>query len=409
MKVLSYHIYSKLLLLKQFICKIYKLTYQILVFLLSFLLFNKIKKSILYFLLLIISIITIEFIVTINNYHYKLNSIATKITPTITSTLLSPGSIEQVAVKVVPSVVKLESGIGQEGSGIILTTDGLILTNNHVVQYGKSDMPYSTLNPLLNNKKLNTHNKVTFFDGVTRPFIVIGSDPSSDIAIVRAQNISDLTPITLGCSANLRVGQNVVAIGSPLGLESTVTNGIISALNRPVATSGDLNNQNTVLDAIQTDASINPGNSGGALVNMNGELIGINSAIATMGWDLQQTQAGSIGLGFAIPIDPAKRITDELIKNGIALHASLGVQVSNSTANNGAKIVEISSDGAAAEANLPNGVIVTKVNDRFINNANALVAAVRSRAPGEIITITYIDQRNIQLKTIEITLKVAEQ
>ena len=126
---------------------------------------------------------------------------------------------------------------------------------------------------------------MTFADGRTAQFTVVGTDPSSDIAVVRVQGVSGLTPITLGSSANLRVGQDVVAIGSPLGLEGTVTTGIISALNRPVAAGGDAQNQNTVLDAIQTDAAINPGNSGGALVNMNGELVGVNSAIATLGGD----------------------------------------------------------------------------------------------------------------------------
>ena len=126
---------------------------------------------------------------------------------------------------------------------------------------------------------------MTFANGSTTSFTVVGTDPGSDIAVVRAENVSGLTPITVGSSADLRVGQDVVAIGSPLGLEGTVTTGIISALNRPVAAGGDAKNQNTVLDAIQTDAAINPGNSGGALVNMNGELVGINSAIATLGAD----------------------------------------------------------------------------------------------------------------------------
>ena len=160
--------------------------------------------------------------------------------------------------------------------------------------------------------------------------------------MVRAQGATGLTPITIGSSANLRVGQDVVAIGSPLGLEGTVTTGIISALNRPVAAGGDVKNQNTVLDAIQTDAAINPGNSGGALVNMNGELVGVNSAIATLGGDAgPAAQGGSIGLGFAIPVDQAKRIADELIQNGSASHASLGVQVGNDAATDGARIVEV--------------------------------------------------------------------
>jgi putative serine protease PepD len=249
---------------------------------------------------------------------------------------------------------------------------------------------------------------VSFADGRTAPFTIVGTDPSSDIAVVRAEGVSGLTPITLGSSASLRVGQDVVAIGSPLGLEGTVTTGIVSALNRPVAAGGDATNQNTVLDAIQTDAAINPGNSGGALVNMAGELVGVNSAIATLGGDSPQSQSGSIGLGFAIPVDQAKRIADELIKTGSASRASLGVQVSNDVNAQGAKIVEVVKGGAAATAGLPNGVVVTKVDDRVIGSANALVAAVRSRAPGEKLTLTYLDSDGAP-KTVEVTLGKADQ
>ncbi|QZT61939.1 S1C family serine protease [Mycolicibacterium austroafricanum] len=312
------------------------------------------------------------------------------------------GSVEAVAAAVVPSVVKLEVSQGrasEEGSGVILSTDGLILTNNHVVATaagvaGEPGGPAKT--------------KITFADGKTAPFTVIGADPSSDIAVVRAQNVSGLTPITVGSSADLRVGQDVVAIGSPLGLEGTVTTGIISALNRPVAAGGDARNQNTVLDAIQTDAAINPGNSGGALVNMNGELVGINSAIATMGADAGAQQGGSIGLGFAIPVDQAKRIADEIIQTGSASRASLGVQVGNEAGVDGAKIVEVTAGGAASAAGLPSGVIVTKVDDRLINSADALVAAVRSKAPGDKVTLTYLDPAG-KSQSLDVTLGKAGQ
>ena len=315
--------------------------------------------------------------------------------PSVPAASLPAGSVEQVAAKVVPSVVKLETEMGrqtEEGSGVILSSDGLILTNNHVVAAAKGG-PETT---------------VTFADGRTAQFDVVGTDPSSDIAVVKAQGVSDLTPITLGSSANLRVGQDVVAIGSPLGLEGTVTTGIISALNRPVAAGGDAQNQNTVLDAIQTDAAINPGNSGGALVNMNGELVGLNSAIATLGGESADAQSGSIGLGFAIPIDQAKRIADELVQNGTASHASLGVQVGNDAGTNGAKIVEVTSGGAAAAAGLPSGVVVTKVDDRVIGSADALVAAVRSKAPGEKVTLTYLDSSG-KPQTVQVTLGKAQQ
>jgi putative serine protease PepD len=314
---------------------------------------------------------------------------------------LPAGSVEQVAAKVVPSVVKLETDMGrqsEEGSGIVLSSDGLILTNNHVVSAAKEGSPNAA----------SVQTKVTFFDGSTSSFSVVGTDPSSDIAVVRAEGASGLTPIALGSSSNLRVGQDVVAIGSPLGLEGTVTTGIVSALNRPVAAGGDARNQNTVLDAIQTDAAINPGNSGGALVNMSGELVGVNSAIATLGGDSAQAQSGSIGLGFAIPVDQAKRIADELIQGGTASHASLGVQVGNDATVDGAKIVEVTADGAAAAAGLPSGVIVTKVDDRPIGSADALVAAVRSKAPGTKVTLTFLDPSG-QPRSVDVTLGKAAQ
>jgi putative serine protease PepD len=216
-------------------------------------------------------------------------------------------SIEQVATKVVPSVVQLETDLGNEvgeGSGIILTSDGLIMTNNHVVS------PTGDAGPATPGRTT-----VTFADGRSAPFVVVGTDPTSDIAVVRAQGISGLTPITLGMSSNLRVGQQVVAVGSPLGLASTVTSGIISAMHRKVSPGGEPTTQTTPFDAIQTDAPMNPGNSGGALVNMNGQLIGVNSAMATLA-SSAGSPTGSIGLGFAIPVDQAKRVADALIAAG---------------------------------------------------------------------------------------------
>ena len=312
------------------------------------------------------------------------------------------GSVEQVAAKVVPSVVKLETKLGNEnaeGSGIILDANGLILTNNHVVS-----VPDAGPNGLA-----GAETTATFNDGRTTSFSIVGTDPTSDIAVIRAKDMSGLTAITIGSSAGLRVGQSVVAVGSPLGLESTVTAGIISALNRPVSTVGDANNQNTVLDAIQTDAAINPGNSGGALVDMDGNLIGVNSAIATMGDNNGPgAEAGSIGLGFAIPIDQAKRISDQLIASGKASHASLGVRVSSDATTHGARIMDVTNSGPAATAGLPNGAIITKVDDRVIDSADALVAAVRSRAPGDTVTLTYTDPSGAT-KTVKVTLGTASQ
>jgi putative serine protease PepD len=328
--------------------------------------------------------------------------------PSVPAANAPAGTVEQVAAKVVPSVVMLETDLGrqsEEGSGIVLSPDGALLTNNHVVAAaakGARDGAPPGAPPAAMKAT------VTFSDGRTAPFTVVGSDPTSDIAVVRVQGISGLKPITLGSSANLRVGQPVVAVGSPLGLEGTVTTGIVSALNRPVSTTGESANQNTVLDAIQTDAAINPGNSGGALVNMNGDLIGVNSAIATLGADSADAQSGSIGLGFAIPIDQAKRIADELISTGTATHASLGVQVTSDKDTPGAKVVEVLPDGAAASAGLPKGVTVTKVDDRPINSADALVAAVRSKAPGDKISLTFQDPAGGS-RTVPVTLGKADQ
>ena len=314
------------------------------------------------------------------------------------------GSVEKVAAKVVPSVVMLETDLGrasEEGSGIILSSDGMILTNNHVVGAAAKAEERGRGGP---------KTTVTFPDGRTAPFTVVGTDPSSDIAVVRVEDVAGLTPITLGSSADLRVGQDVVAVGSPLGLEGTVTTGIVSALNRPVSASGDSGNQNTVLDAIQTDAAINPGNSGGALVNMNGDLVGINSAIATLGGDSGDMQTGSIGLGFAIPVDQAKRIADELINtpNHTATHASLGVRVTSDRNAHGARIVEVVDGQAAAKAGVPDGVTVIKLDDRPIGGADALVAAVRSKPPGEVVSLTYLDPDD-EKKTVQVTLGTAEQ
>ncbi|WP_327146739.1 S1C family serine protease [Nocardia sp. NBC_01327] len=302
------------------------------------------------------------------------------------------GSVQAVAQKVLPSVVMIKVASSKaegEGSGVILSTDGLILTNNHVV---------SGAGP-------NAQMQVAFSDGSTVPAKLVGADPVSDLAVVKVDGKQGLAPIDLGASAGLQVGQSVVAVGSPLGLAGTVTTGIVSSLNRPVSTSGEPGSQGTVIDAIQTDAAINPGNSGGALVDMNGKLIGINTAIATLGTsEAAGAQSGSIGLGFAIPVDTARRVADELIKTGKATYAQLGVKVRAQDDANGARILEVTADGPAAKAAVPNNVIVTKLDDQLIDSGNALIAAVRSHRPGDKVKLTYTDDQGNNAKTVDVTL-----
>ncbi|HEU4911742.1 MAG TPA: trypsin-like peptidase domain-containing protein [Actinomycetes bacterium] len=295
------------------------------------------------------------------------------------------GSVEQVAAQVLPSVVSIQVSTGSgggEGTGVIIDPDGLILTNNHVVEAAANGGGI----------------EVTFNDGATASASIVGLDPVTDLAVIKAEGVGGLPAATLGSSADLDPGEVVVAIGSPLGLQGTVTSGIVSALDRPVRT-GNANGAeslSTVIDAIQTDAAINPGNSGGPLVNLRGEVVGINSAIATLG---SGGQSGSIGLGFSIPIDQAKSIARQLIDTGTATHALLGVSVQDT--QRGAGIAQVAPDGAADGA-LRAGDVITKVGDRRIDSADALIAAIRSQRPGDEVTLTYV--RGGQEQTVTVTL-----
>ncbi|HZD13618.1 MAG TPA: trypsin-like peptidase domain-containing protein [Pseudonocardiaceae bacterium] len=313
-------------------------------------------------------------------YHFASNNTGAisvldePVPPTAPATDLRSGSVEQVAQRVTPSVVQLRvhgSQADGEGSGIVLSADGLILTNNHV------------LDPATNGGNVTA----VLPDDRLVPVQIVGTAPSFDLAVVRAQGVTGLVPVQLGSSNTVRVGQAVVAIGSPLGLSGTVTHGIISALDRPVRAGGQGSGQDTVLDAIQTDAAINPGNSGGPLTDMQGRVIGINSAIASLGSDLGQT--GSIGLGFALPIDQARRIVDELIHNGHATQALLGVTVPATQPDDTAAVVQqVTPDSAAAAAGIKPGDMITKVDGRLIDSGDALIAAIRSHTPGSQATLT---------------------
>ncbi|GGN26995.1 serine protease PepD [Lentzea pudingi] len=290
------------------------------------------------------------------------------------------GSVEDVANKLLPSVVQIQvttrSGAG-EGSGFIISGNGQIVTNNHVIEgaaAGGGDI------------------KVVFHDGRTASAKILGRDPSSDIAVIQADGVSGLPVVQLGNSGDMRTGQAVVAIGSPFELSGTVTSGIVSSVNRPVSAGGDRNSQATVLNAIQTDAAINPGNSGGPLVNMQGQVVGINSAIYSPSQG--QGQAGSVGIGFAIPMDQARRTIDEIVKNGKPRQTVLGVKVEST--EQGARISEITGGGAAEKAGLKAGDVITKFGDRRIDESDTLVAAVRSKAPGDKVTITLSDNRTVE-------------
>ena len=288
-------------------------------------------------------------------------------------------SVEDVAAEVLPSVVSIsvqsQAGVGT-GTGVIISSDGRILTNNHVVESGGELM-------------------VTFHDGTTASAEVVGTDPVTDMAVIQARDVSGLDPAELGSSGDLEVGQQVVAIGSPFGLEGTVTAGIVSAVGRPVS-AGQTQDSRAVIDAIQTDAPINPGNSGGPLVNMSGQVVGINSAIYT-------PSAGSVGLGFAIPIDQAKPIAEELIDTGQATHARIGISVGSASGETrGALIASVEPGSGADDAGLAEGDVITKIDDRLITDGESLIAAARSYRPGDTVTVTFV--RDGETQTAEITL-----
>jgi putative serine protease PepD len=289
------------------------------------------------------------------------------------------GSVEAVAEKVLPSVVQINvagaQGVGS-GSGIILTEDGQILTNNHVVEAAQDGGTLS----------------VSFDDGTTAEATVLGADPLTDTAVIQVEGVSGLTPATIGSSSELEIGQAVVAVGSPFGLESTVTSGIVSALDRPVNVGNDGQGNATTYPAIQTDAAINPGNSGGPLVDLSGNVVGINSSIRTA----STGSDGSIGLGFSIPIDEVLPIVEQMANGEEPTHAKLGVSVSDvqpapgATVQPGAQIGEITPGSTADQAGLEAGDVVTKVDDTRITGADSLVATIRSYRPGDTVTLTWL-------------------
>ena len=307
------------------------------------------------------------------------------------------GSVQAAAEAVLPSVVKINvsgSGGSGSGSGVILTEDGQILTNHHVVELAAESGTIT----------------VDFADGSHARAEILGLDPLTDTAVIQAQDVSGLTRATIGSSDALAVGQDVVAIGSPFGLDATVTSGIVSALDRPVDVGTDSEGNATVYPAVQTDAAINPGNSGGPLIDLAGRVVGINSSIRTTGSSNPfgtSSEGGSIGLGFAIPIDEIMPIVEQMAAGETPTHARLGISVSDvgvgsgsgsgsgSSSTDGALVVDgaqvrtIGAGSTAGEAGLQEGDIITGIDDRAITSADSLVATIRSYRPGDEVTVTY--------------------
>jgi putative serine protease PepD len=295
----------------------------------------------------------------------------------------APGTVSAAAQAVLPSTVDIRATTAQGatgGSGVIVTAEGDVLTNNHVVAGGGEIT-------------------VTLPDGTEHPAAVVGTSPSYDLAVIRLQNASGLTPATLGDSSALQVGQPVVAIGSPRGLTGTVTSGIVSALDRTVAASGE-DGTVVVYNGLQTDAPINHGNSGGPLVNLDGQVVGINSTIITAG----AQESGSIGLGFAIPVDQARRVVQEIMNNGTATKPRLGVQGSiNATTDDGAALAAVEPGSPAEAAGLQAGDIVTRVGDERVADFADLMARVGAHVPGEQVALTVVNGGGVE-RTAQVTL-----
>jgi putative serine protease PepD len=323
------------------------------------------------------------------------------VAPASAKVAADPKSLAGVAAKVLPAVVSINvqvNGGGDTGSGVILRQDGYILTNNHVVAAATGGGATVT---------------VTFNDGTTAPATIVGGDAEDDLAVIKVDK-SGLPVAVLGSASSVKVGDPVLAIGSPLGLQGTVTSGIVSSVNRPVQTSdssqpdpfggGQQSGPTTVIDAIQTDAAINPGNSGGPLVDTAGEVIGINSAIASTGSSFG-SQSGNIGVGFAIPVDQAKVVAQELIATGKATHPLLGVSLADATDSNGTSLARVQSvlaGGPAEKAGIKAGDIIVAVGDQKTAGAQAAIAAIRSHQPGQQVTVTVL--RGSERKTFTVTL-----
>jgi len=287
------------------------------------------------------------------------------------------GSIAAVADKVLPSSVQIVAEYegdaqGATGSGFVIDKSGHVITNSHVV--AQADEDDGSIEIIDHNGK---HMKAT----------VVGRSTVYDIAVLKAENAKSLKPAAIGSADQIRVGETVIAIGSPLGLSATVTSGIVSAVNRPVTT-GEGENDNSYINAVQTDAAINPGNSGGPLVNLQGEVVGVNSAIASLGSPLASDQGGNIGVGFAIPIEQVQVTTAQILKTGEAQYPVIGANVRGTETLDGASIEAITPGQPAADADLEVGDVIRKIDGKPVSSSKDLVVAIRSHVPGDNVTLT---------------------
>ncbi|MEU5912520.1 trypsin-like peptidase domain-containing protein [Micromonospora sp. NPDC047527] len=301
--------------------------------------------------------------------------------------VLNSADLPKIAAAVQDSVVSIATNSG-EGSGVVLSADGYVLTNNHVVASAAGDMV-----------------QVVFADGKNAQAKIVGTDPKTDLAVVKANGVSDLKPATFGDSDAMQVGDQVLALGSPLGLQGSVTAGIVSARDRTIRAGDNQQPQDpsqqgqavsSISGLLQTDAPINPGNSGGALVNTRGEVIGVNTAIATSG---QST--GNIGVGFAIPSNKAKDVAGKLQRGEKVSHPSLGVGV-NQAEGGGALVASVTPGSPADKAGLQRGDVVTRFGDKAVNDSDDLVGAVQAGKVGDRVEVQF--KRNGTEKSATVTL-----
>lgn len=302
------------------------------------------------------------------------------------------GSVAAVAAKLLPSTVQVNAnggsdgagGGGATGSGFVVDKQGRVITNNHVVADATEDGALQIVDQ----------------DGKSYDATIIGRSPVYDLAVLDVKGGDALPPVSIGSSRAMRVGDTVVAIGSPLGLSSTVTSGIVSALDRPVTTSGG--SESSFIDAVQTDAAINPGNSGGPLVNMRGQVVGVNSAIATTGGSFGGS-SGNIGVGFAIPMEQVQLTSAQILQTGEARYPVIGANVNTTDAKVvGAEVVKVPPGTPASRAGLQEGDIVVSVNNQPVTDGIELIVAIRAHQPGDTITLGI--ERDGETEEVEVTL-----